>query len=191
MSHNTINDSEPTEPVKNQETIAYLEANFAGSDVFKQDVRKINIANIDPTLVAENNGIESSIVVMVKAGQEVFAIVAVRKDKDSNQVSFVLSRVREGERGQIVDVMNKEQPKMQFVGSANFTDRQQPLDQSCSPNHFSVELSASNEIIVTDNGSQNGTQLFARHKDEPRAGEALPSGPLSEGAYLPMSDDLR
>ena len=189
MAHETI----PKAEVKNQKTTEYLEEVFNGSDAYHSDVRSIELANVVPVMTAENTkfGIESGLVGVIKAGDELFAVIAVRKDGDSSNVAFAISRFREGERGQLIDVISRNHTAANDIGRESIRDLQNPIDDTMSRNHFSISLTEAGKIEVADNGSTNGTQLFARFKSEPGAGQELPEGPLDDFTWLPESASLR
>ena len=189
MAHEAI----PKTEAKNQKTTEYLEEVFNGSDVYRSDVRSIEISEVAPIITAENakTGIETGLVSIIRAGDELFAVIAVRKDGDSSDVAFAISRFRDGERGQLIDVISQHHTEANNLGRESIRDLQNPIDDTMSRNHFSIKLTESGKITVTDNGSANGTQLFARFKDEPGAEEPLPEGPLDDFTWLPESASLR
>lgn len=189
MNHNQAPITE-----KNAETLSFLEQNLEGSGNFKSGVRNIDLHNVLPLELGENSktGVEASLVAVIKAGQELFGVAAVRKEANSDSTTFALTRIREGKRGQLVDVMKPgTTPSINDIGRTSFNDNQDPLDEATSRNHFSVEFNERGEIVVTDNGSTNGTEIFARFKTTLDADKPLPDGPLANGSWLPRSAELK
>lgn len=180
-----------TSPIeKNSKTIAWLEQNLTPSDVFKGNQRHFDLRTVIPLAQSEGSvhKIESSMIGIIQAGVELFGVIATRKD---GKVSFVLSRYRQGERGQLVTVLDADEPKYDTVGRAFFTDRGDEADDSLSRNHFSVSLDGG-LIKVRDNHSTNGTKLFARLMSDTDADKSFqPDAPLFDAGWLPTSQDLK
>lgn len=176
---------------KNAETIAWLEQNLTPSDTFKGDQRHFDLKTVIPLAQSEGSAhkIESSMIGIIQAGVELFGVIATRKD---GKVSFVLSRYRQGERGQLVTVLNAEKPRLDTVGRDIFTDRGDEADNSLSRNHFSISLDEG-LIKVRDNHSTNGTKLFAHLTSDTDADKSfqLDAAPLFDGGWLPTSQDLK
>ena len=175
---------------KNKLTIDYLNNTLSSSGVFKNDVLSIGLDRVVPLVDRHTGeeGIESSLIGVIKAGDELFGLVAVRQDGDNKKVSFAVSQFNEGSNGKFVGAVSKAKPSLDNFGRAKWHDA---LDATVSRNHFSVELNDRQEIVVTDNGSSNGTQLFAKFKTDSNADEPLPEGPLHTSAWVPDTSDVK
>lgn len=189
MNHNA--QSQTNEHLRNAETLSHLREVTTGSGEFSGQRRNVRIDTVSSIAQSYNRqtGIHTEMLAVIKAGQELFGVLKVEnKDEKGN---FVLSRfMPEGQRGQIVGVMTPEAPEVAEVGREKFRDINQPLDPEVSRNHFSVTISEHGEIIVTDNGSSNGTEVFANFKGGFAPTPELPIGPLRSSNWAPKSAEL-